>query len=197
MQEIQGFETRSEQDVTYVCMVCGLKTVPTQISSFTTFLLRTYSKLLNFFESMRKECPPTQQWLRSRFTTDLKGDFKNLIRARVLIYIYITKKLGNEHVLVQSLHKCNRRAAWFVSWSRGTSVRLVWRYFVQNRMGDMSSKIRMPSPEEALPGKRAEHEKYQVWRCEFVWLSQSRANAAISCQNKGNVLTFQGAMTWL
>uniref|UniRef100_A0A9J7ZEI0 Mitochondrial peptide methionine sulfoxide reductase n=1 Tax=Cyprinus carpio carpio TaxID=630221 RepID=A0A9J7ZEI0_CYPCA len=34
-----------------------------------------------------------------------------------------------------------------------TSVRLVWRYFVQNRMGDMSSKIRMPSPEEALPGR--------------------------------------------
>lgn len=33
-----------------------------------------------------------------------------------------------------------------------TSVRLVWR-FVQNRMGDMSSKIRMPSPEEALPGR--------------------------------------------
>uniref|UniRef100_A0A671PR21 Mitochondrial peptide methionine sulfoxide reductase-like n=1 Tax=Sinocyclocheilus anshuiensis TaxID=1608454 RepID=A0A671PR21_9TELE len=34
-----------------------------------------------------------------------------------------------------------------------TSVRLVWRYFVQNRMGDMSSKIRMPSPEEALLGR--------------------------------------------
>ncbi len=34
-----------------------------------------------------------------------------------------------------------------------TSMRLVWRYFVQNRMGDMSSKIRMPSPEEALPGR--------------------------------------------
>ncbi|XP_052442277.1 mitochondrial peptide methionine sulfoxide reductase isoform X2 [Carassius gibelio] len=34
-----------------------------------------------------------------------------------------------------------------------TSARLVWRYFVQNRMGDMSSKVRMPSPQEALPGR--------------------------------------------
>ncbi|XP_042634016.1 mitochondrial peptide methionine sulfoxide reductase-like isoform X1 [Cyprinus carpio] len=34
-----------------------------------------------------------------------------------------------------------------------TSVRLVWRHFVQNRMGDMSSKMRMPSSEEALPGR--------------------------------------------
>lgn len=34
-----------------------------------------------------------------------------------------------------------------------TSVRLVWRHFIQSRMGDMSSKVRMPSPEEALPGR--------------------------------------------
>lgn len=34
-----------------------------------------------------------------------------------------------------------------------TPVRLVWRSFIQNRMGDMSSKVHMPSPEEALPGR--------------------------------------------
>ncbi|XP_039548891.1 mitochondrial peptide methionine sulfoxide reductase-like isoform X2 [Pimephales promelas] len=34
-----------------------------------------------------------------------------------------------------------------------TSVRLVWRHFIQSRMGDMSSKVRMPTPEEALPGR--------------------------------------------
>ncbi|XP_056125122.1 mitochondrial peptide methionine sulfoxide reductase isoform X2 [Rhinichthys klamathensis goyatoka] len=34
-----------------------------------------------------------------------------------------------------------------------TSVRLVWSHFIQSRMGDMSSKVRMPTPEEALPGR--------------------------------------------
>ncbi len=53
---------------------------------------------------------------------------------------------------MQSFHKY---IAWgvFVLMVARTSMRLVWRYFVQNRMGDMSSKIRMPSPEEALPGR--------------------------------------------
>lgn len=55
-------------------------------------------------------------------------------------------------MLVQSLHKCIACGVFVLMVAR-TSVRLVWRYFVQNRMGDMSSKIRMPSPEEALPGR--------------------------------------------
>ncbi|XP_056301505.1 mitochondrial peptide methionine sulfoxide reductase [Danio aesculapii] len=34
-----------------------------------------------------------------------------------------------------------------------TSVRLIWRQFIQGRMGEMSSKVQMISPEEALPGR--------------------------------------------
>lgn len=34
-----------------------------------------------------------------------------------------------------------------------TRVRLVWRHLINSRMGDMSSKIQMPTPETALPGR--------------------------------------------
>ncbi|XP_056619996.1 mitochondrial peptide methionine sulfoxide reductase [Triplophysa dalaica] len=34
-----------------------------------------------------------------------------------------------------------------------TPVRLFWRSFIHSRMGDMSSKVEMPSPEDALPGR--------------------------------------------
>ncbi|KAI7799396.1 mitochondrial peptide methionine sulfoxide reductase [Triplophysa rosa] len=34
-----------------------------------------------------------------------------------------------------------------------TPVRLFWRSFIHSRMGDMSFKVQMPSPEEALPGR--------------------------------------------
>ncbi|XP_036943002.1 mitochondrial peptide methionine sulfoxide reductase isoform X1 [Acanthopagrus latus] len=32
-------------------------------------------------------------------------------------------------------------------------VRLIWRHFVNNRMGEMASKAQMPTPETALPGR--------------------------------------------
>uniref|UniRef100_A0A3Q1FCD5 Mitochondrial peptide methionine sulfoxide reductase n=1 Tax=Acanthochromis polyacanthus TaxID=80966 RepID=A0A3Q1FCD5_9TELE len=32
-------------------------------------------------------------------------------------------------------------------------LRLVWRHFVNSRMGDMASKAQMPTPEKALPGR--------------------------------------------
>ncbi|KAM4521607.1 mitochondrial peptide methionine sulfoxide reductase isoform 2-T2 [Odontesthes bonariensis] len=32
-------------------------------------------------------------------------------------------------------------------------LRLVWRHFVNNRMGDMATKAQMPTPETALPGR--------------------------------------------
>ncbi|XP_036437060.1 mitochondrial peptide methionine sulfoxide reductase [Colossoma macropomum] len=32
-------------------------------------------------------------------------------------------------------------------------LRLIWRHFVHSRMGEMSSKIQMPSPEQALAGR--------------------------------------------
>lgn len=51
-----------------------------------------------------------------------------------------------------SLHKCIACRVFVLMVAR-TSVRLVWRHFIQSRMGDMSSKVRMPSPEEALPGR--------------------------------------------
>ncbi|XP_062406595.1 mitochondrial peptide methionine sulfoxide reductase isoform X1 [Sardina pilchardus] len=35
-----------------------------------------------------------------------------------------------------------------------TRVRLIWRHLINNRMGDMSSKTQMPTPETALPGRK-------------------------------------------
>ncbi|XP_028253306.1 mitochondrial peptide methionine sulfoxide reductase isoform X2 [Parambassis ranga] len=32
-------------------------------------------------------------------------------------------------------------------------LRLVWRHFINSRMGDMASKTQMPTPETALPGR--------------------------------------------
>ncbi|XP_060907554.1 mitochondrial peptide methionine sulfoxide reductase [Labrus mixtus] len=32
-------------------------------------------------------------------------------------------------------------------------IRLIWRHFVNSRMGDMASKAQMPTPETALPGR--------------------------------------------
>jgi len=66
-----------------------------------------------------------------------------------------------------------------------TSVRLVWRHFIQSRMGDMSSKVRMPTPEEALPGREQSMKvsgSYGV--VNFSDFLSSRANAAISVQTK-------------
>ncbi|XP_054618512.1 mitochondrial peptide methionine sulfoxide reductase isoform X2 [Dunckerocampus dactyliophorus] len=37
--------------------------------------------------------------------------------------------------------------------SSSSKLRLVWRHLVNNRMGDMASKAKMPSPEAALPGR--------------------------------------------
>ena len=34
-----------------------------------------------------------------------------------------------------------------------TRIRLIWRHFTHNRMGDMSSKTQLPTPETALPGR--------------------------------------------
>ncbi|XP_062324017.1 mitochondrial peptide methionine sulfoxide reductase [Osmerus eperlanus] len=34
-----------------------------------------------------------------------------------------------------------------------TRLRLIWRHFTHNRMGDMSSKTQLPTPETALPGR--------------------------------------------
>ncbi|XP_076128197.1 mitochondrial peptide methionine sulfoxide reductase [Alosa pseudoharengus] len=35
-----------------------------------------------------------------------------------------------------------------------TRVRLIWRHLINSRMGDMSSKTQMPTPETALPGRK-------------------------------------------
>lgn len=53
---------------------------------------------------------------------------------------------------MQSLHKCIACGVFVLMVAR-TSVRLIWRQFVQSRMGEMSSKVQMISPEEALPGR--------------------------------------------
>ncbi|KAI1897569.1 hypothetical protein AGOR_G00084620 [Albula goreensis] len=35
-----------------------------------------------------------------------------------------------------------------------TRLLSLWRHFIHNRMGDMSSKIQLPTPETALPGRK-------------------------------------------
>ncbi|XP_036405305.1 mitochondrial peptide methionine sulfoxide reductase isoform X1 [Megalops cyprinoides] len=35
-----------------------------------------------------------------------------------------------------------------------TRVLRIWRHFIHNRMGDMSSKMQLPTPETALPGRK-------------------------------------------
>lgn len=45
--------------------------------------------------------------------------------------------------------------------------------------------------------KRAEHESVRYGVVNLSDFLSSRANAAISCQNKGSALTFQVAMTWI
>ncbi|KAJ8377764.1 hypothetical protein AAFF_G00253800 [Aldrovandia affinis] len=35
-----------------------------------------------------------------------------------------------------------------------TRLLLIWRHFIHSRMGDMSSKIQLPTPETALPGRK-------------------------------------------